>query len=75
MNEFGLDPDEAERALQIGLDMLQRTRGAVKSTARDGDDHALVAGEALRTIDGWDAANFLQALKSYIENPLRLLST
>jgi len=25
-------------------------------------------------VDGWDAANFLQALKGLIENPLRLLS-
>jgi 2-oxoisovalerate dehydrogenase E2 component (dihydrolipoyl transacylase) len=28
-----------------------------------------------RVVDGWDAANFMQALKGYIENPLRLLST
>ena len=27
-----------------------------------------------RVVDGWDAANFMQALKSLIENPLRLLS-
>jgi 2-oxoisovalerate dehydrogenase E2 component (dihydrolipoyl transacylase) len=27
-----------------------------------------------RVVDGWDAANFLQALKVLIENPLRLLS-
>ena len=27
-----------------------------------------------RVVDGWDAANFMQALKSYIEAPLRLLS-
>ncbi len=27
-----------------------------------------------RVVDGWDAASFLQALKGYIENPLRLLS-
>ncbi|MEP7131243.1 MAG: dihydrolipoamide acetyltransferase family protein [Sphingomicrobium sp.] len=27
-----------------------------------------------RIVDGWDAANFMQALKAYIENPLRLLS-
>ena len=27
-----------------------------------------------RVVDGWDAANFLQALKAYIENPIRLLS-
>jgi len=27
-----------------------------------------------RVVDGWDAANFLQAMKGYIENPLRLLS-
>jgi 2-oxoisovalerate dehydrogenase E2 component (dihydrolipoyl transacylase) len=27
-----------------------------------------------RVVDGWDAANFLQALKAYVENPLRLLS-
>src|SRR5579884_1368009 len=27
-----------------------------------------------RVIDGWDAASFMQTLKSYIENPLRLLS-
>ena len=27
-----------------------------------------------RVVDGWDAANFMQALKAYIENPLRLLS-
>jgi 2-oxoisovalerate dehydrogenase E2 component (dihydrolipoyl transacylase) len=27
-----------------------------------------------RVIDGWDAASFMQALKSYVENPLRLLS-
>jgi len=27
-----------------------------------------------RVVDGWDAANFMQALKNYIENPLRLLS-
>jgi pyruvate/2-oxoglutarate dehydrogenase complex dihydrolipoamide acyltransferase (E2) component len=25
-------------------------------------------------VDGWDAANFMQALKSLIENPLKLLS-
>jgi 2-oxoisovalerate dehydrogenase E2 component (dihydrolipoyl transacylase) len=27
-----------------------------------------------RVVDGWDAASFMQALKGYIENPLRLLS-
>jgi 2-oxoisovalerate dehydrogenase E2 component (dihydrolipoyl transacylase) len=27
-----------------------------------------------RVVDGWDAANFMQALKGCIENPLRLLS-
>ncbi|MBA3730041.1 MAG: 2-oxo acid dehydrogenase subunit E2, partial [Sphingomonas sp.] len=27
-----------------------------------------------RVVDGWDAANFLQAMKALIENPLRLLS-
>jgi 2-oxoisovalerate dehydrogenase E2 component (dihydrolipoyl transacylase) len=27
-----------------------------------------------RVVDGWDAANFMQAMKAYIENPLRLLS-
>ena len=27
-----------------------------------------------RVVDGWDAANFLQTMKRYIENPLRLLS-
>jgi 2-oxoisovalerate dehydrogenase E2 component (dihydrolipoyl transacylase) len=27
-----------------------------------------------RVVDGWDAASFMQALKLYIENPLRLLS-
>jgi 2-oxoisovalerate dehydrogenase E2 component (dihydrolipoyl transacylase) len=27
-----------------------------------------------RVVDGWDAANFLQALKAVIENPLKLLS-
>jgi len=27
-----------------------------------------------RVIDGWDAASFMQALKGYIENPIRLLS-
>jgi 2-oxoisovalerate dehydrogenase E2 component (dihydrolipoyl transacylase) len=27
-----------------------------------------------RVVDGWDAASFLQAMKTYIENPLRLLS-
>jgi 2-oxoisovalerate dehydrogenase E2 component (dihydrolipoyl transacylase) len=27
-----------------------------------------------RVVDGWDAASFMQALKPYIENPLRLLS-
>jgi 2-oxoisovalerate dehydrogenase E2 component (dihydrolipoyl transacylase) len=27
-----------------------------------------------RVVDGWDAANFLQTLKAYVENPLRLLS-
>ena len=27
-----------------------------------------------RVVDGWDAANFMQAVKGYIENPLRLLS-
>jgi len=27
-----------------------------------------------RVVDGWDAASFMQALKSLIENPLRLLS-
>jgi 2-oxoisovalerate dehydrogenase E2 component (dihydrolipoyl transacylase) len=28
-----------------------------------------------RVVDGWDAASFMQTLKVYIENPLRLLST
>jgi 2-oxoisovalerate dehydrogenase E2 component (dihydrolipoyl transacylase) len=28
-----------------------------------------------RVVDGWDAASFMQSLKGYIENPLRLLST
>jgi 2-oxoisovalerate dehydrogenase E2 component (dihydrolipoyl transacylase) len=27
-----------------------------------------------RVVDGWDAANFLQTMKRFIENPLRLLS-
>jgi 2-oxoisovalerate dehydrogenase E2 component (dihydrolipoyl transacylase) len=27
-----------------------------------------------RVVDGWDAANFLQDLKKYVENPLKLLS-
>ena len=27
-----------------------------------------------RVVDGWDAANFMQALKQYIEHPIRLLS-
>jgi len=27
-----------------------------------------------RVVDGWDAASFIQTLKTYIENPLRLLS-
>ncbi len=27
-----------------------------------------------RVVDGWDAASFMQALKTYIENPLRLLA-
>jgi 2-oxoisovalerate dehydrogenase E2 component (dihydrolipoyl transacylase) len=27
-----------------------------------------------RVVDGWDAANFLQAMKALIENPIRLLS-
>jgi 2-oxoisovalerate dehydrogenase E2 component (dihydrolipoyl transacylase) len=27
-----------------------------------------------RVVDGWDAASFMQTLKPYIENPLRLLS-
>jgi 2-oxoisovalerate dehydrogenase E2 component (dihydrolipoyl transacylase) len=27
-----------------------------------------------RVVDGWDAASFMQALKGYIENPIRLLS-
>ena len=27
-----------------------------------------------RVVDGWDAASFMQTLKSFIENPLRLLS-
>jgi 2-oxoisovalerate dehydrogenase E2 component (dihydrolipoyl transacylase) len=27
-----------------------------------------------RVVDGWDAASFMQALKGFIENPLRLLS-
>ncbi|MFL6726661.1 MAG: dihydrolipoamide acetyltransferase family protein, partial [Sphingomicrobium sp.] len=27
-----------------------------------------------RIVDGWDAASFMQTLKGYIENPLRLLS-
>ena len=27
-----------------------------------------------RVVDGWDAASFMQALKTYIENPIRLLS-
>jgi 2-oxoisovalerate dehydrogenase E2 component (dihydrolipoyl transacylase) len=28
-----------------------------------------------RVVDGWDAANFMQAMKALIENPLRLLSS
>ena len=27
-----------------------------------------------RVVDGWDAASFMQTLKGYVENPLRLLS-
>ena len=27
-----------------------------------------------RVVDGWDAASFMQSLKGYLENPLRLLS-
>jgi 2-oxoisovalerate dehydrogenase E2 component (dihydrolipoyl transacylase) len=28
-----------------------------------------------RVVDGWDAANFLQDLKTFVENPLKLLSS
>jgi len=28
-----------------------------------------------RVVDGWDAASFMQTLKGYIENPVRLLSS
>jgi 2-oxoisovalerate dehydrogenase E2 component (dihydrolipoyl transacylase) len=28
-----------------------------------------------RVVDGWDAASFMQTLKGYVENPLRLLSS
>ena len=28
-----------------------------------------------RVVDGWDAASFMQALKGFLENPLRLLSS
>ena len=28
-----------------------------------------------RVVDGWDAASFMQTLKGFIENPIRLLST
>jgi 2-oxoisovalerate dehydrogenase E2 component (dihydrolipoyl transacylase) len=28
-----------------------------------------------RVVDGWDAASFMQTLKGYIENPIRLLSS
>jgi 2-oxoisovalerate dehydrogenase E2 component (dihydrolipoyl transacylase) len=34
----------------------------------------IAAVDDYRVVDGWDAANFMQALKGYIENPLRLLS-
>ena len=27
-----------------------------------------------RVVDGWDAASFMQTLKGFIENPVRLLS-
>jgi 2-oxoisovalerate dehydrogenase E2 component (dihydrolipoyl transacylase) len=27
-----------------------------------------------RVVDGWDAASFMQAMKAYVENPIRLLS-
>ena len=27
-----------------------------------------------RVVDGWDAASFMQTMKTYIENPIRLLS-
>jgi 2-oxoisovalerate dehydrogenase E2 component (dihydrolipoyl transacylase) len=27
-----------------------------------------------RVVDGWDAAQFMQALKSVVESPLKLLS-
>ena len=27
-----------------------------------------------RVVDGWDAANLMQAMKALIENPIRLLS-
>ena len=27
-----------------------------------------------RVVDGWDAASFMQTMKGYIENPIRLLS-
>jgi 2-oxoisovalerate dehydrogenase E2 component (dihydrolipoyl transacylase) len=27
-----------------------------------------------RVVDGWDAASFMQTLKGFIENPIRLLS-
>src|ERR1019366_8339647 len=50
-DKFGVgDPDEAEYPAQIGLQMFadrRRRAGAVEAAARDRDNDALVAGEAL----------------------------
>src|SRR5437868_1508255 len=51
-----------EKLVPIGEDIEVRKRMNLSLSC----DH--------RVVDGWDAASFMQALKGYIENPLRLLS-
>src|SRR5438105_15192144 len=49
-DEFGVDAEEGEHRLQIGLDMFEAVAGLVKSAARNGDDHPLAAGEAFGAV-------------------------
>ena len=46
----GSMPMKLNMRLQIGLDMLEAVAGLVEAAARNGDDHALVAGQAFGAV-------------------------
>ena len=64
----------ADRGDNPKLTLLPFLISALCRTLPDYPQMNLSLSRDHRVVDGWDAANFMQALKALIENPLKLLS-